>query len=481
VTLRNAAPSPRPQSPLARTGLIIVNLAAVMFFLLSYSHRGVSFGPYHIDLNVYRIGGRAWLTGANLYGRLPATQAGARLPFTYPPAAAVLLSPFALVPLPVAATALTLGTVALLAVVIGVFLRRLAGPAVRSPWALAWLLPPALFLEPVRDTLAFGQVNVALMALVSLDCLAVTPRWPRGVLTGLAAAVKLTPAAFVLFFLARRDRRAACTAAASATAVTALGFAAAWHDSVRYWTSIVFQVGRAGSPAFASNQSILAVLVRAGVDPHAASGLATWLALSAAAAAVACAGMRQAFAAAEDCLALSLNAFAALLISPVSWSHHWVWCVPALLTLAALGVGHRSRLSLATACVGLAIFAAAPQFWLPHGRNVELRWAAWQQVTGSSYVLFATLILLLALSAAMRRAPWRFTVETESRSTEARWRRPRARPGPAASTRNRSAAGTRRSGTSDSGRTATTSTSGWPASSGTTWTIRTHRSLSARR
>ena len=164
-----------------------MNLAAVMFFLLSYSHRGVGFGPYHIDLDVYRIGGRAWLRGGNLYDRLPATQSGARLPFTYPPAAAVLLSPLSLVPMPVAATALTLGTVALLAVVIWVFLRRLAGPAAGSPWALAWLLPPALFLEPVRDTLAFGQVNVALMALVSLDCLAAKPRWPRGVLTGLAA------------------------------------------------------------------------------------------------------------------------------------------------------------------------------------------------------------------------------------------------------------------------------------------------------
>ena len=396
----------RPQSRPARAALVIVNLAAVMFFLLSYSHRGVGFGPYHIDLDVYRIGGRAWLRGGNLYDRLPATQSGARLPFTYPPAAAVLLSPLSLVPMPVAATALTFGTVALLAVVIWVFLRRLAGPAAGSPWALAWLLPPALFLEPVRDTLAFGQVNVALMALVSLDCLAAKPRWPRGALTGLAAAVKLTPAAFVLFFLARRDRRAACTAAASAATVTAIGFAAAGRDSVRYWTSIVFRVGRAGSPAFASNQSILAVLARAGLDPHAPAAMAIWLALSAAAAAVACAGMLQAFAASEDCLALSLNAFAALLVSPISWSHHWVWCVPALLTFAALGVGHRSRLSLAAACVGLLIFAAAPQFWLPHGRNVELRWAAWQQITGSSYVIFAALILLLALSAAVRRVLW---------------------------------------------------------------------------
>jgi alpha-1,2-mannosyltransferase len=375
----------------------MANLAAVAFYLLSYSHRGVSFGPYHIDLDVYRLGGRAWLRGGNLYGHLPATRAGARLPFTYPPVAAVLLSPFSLVPMTVAATALTLGTITLLAVVLWVFLRRLAGPTAGSPWALAWLLPPALFLEPVRDTLAFGQVNVVLMALVSLDCLAQTPRWPRGALTGLAAAVKLTPAAFVLFFLMRRDGRAACTAAVSFAAVTAIGFALAWDDSARYWTGIVFQTGRAGSTQSAFNQSILAVLARAGLGPHTLAGVATWLVVSAVVATVACRGMRRALAASGDCLALSLNAFAALLISPVSWSHHWVWCVPALLTLAALGAAHRLRLPLAAACTGLAIFATAPQLWLPHGQNAELHWAAWQQATGSSYALFAVLILLLAI------------------------------------------------------------------------------------
>jgi alpha-1,2-mannosyltransferase len=376
-------------------------LAAVTFFLLSYSPRGVGFGPYHIDLDVYRIGGRTWLHGGNLYGRLPPTQAGVALPFTYPPVAAVVLAPFALVPMTVAATALTLATIALLGIVLRMFLRRVAGPAAGSPWALAWLLPPALFLEPVRDTLGFGQVNVVLMALVALDCLAEAPRWPRGALTGLAAAVKLTPAAFVLFFLVQRDRRAACTAAASFAAVTAIGFAVDWHDSVRYWTGVVFQIGRAGSLDFSGNQSILAVLARAGLDPHSPAGMAIWLALSAIAAAVAGRGMRYAFAAAEDCMALSLNAFAALLISPVSWSHHWVWCVPALLTLAALGVRHRSRLSLAVAATGLAVFAAAPQMWFPHGRNAELRWAAWQQAVGGSYTLFAAIILLLAAAAAI--------------------------------------------------------------------------------
>ena len=248
--------------------LAAANLAAVTFFLLSYHQHGISFGPDRIDLDVYRIGARAWLRGASLYGRMPPTPAGPRLPFTYPPIAAVLLAPLALVPATVAGTVLTLVTIALAAAVLRLFLRRLS----LNPAAAGWLLPAALFLEPVRNTLSFGQVNVILMALVAFDSLAVEPPWPRGVLTGLAAAVKLTPALFVLFFLLRRDYRAAAIAALSFAAATGLGFALAGRDSVRYWTSVVFQVGRVGHPDYAANQSLQGVLARAGLSSPGRAG-----------------------------------------------------------------------------------------------------------------------------------------------------------------------------------------------------------------
>jgi alpha-1,2-mannosyltransferase len=394
--------------PAGLAALAVANLAAVTFFLLSYSRHGIGFGPYRIDLDVYRIGARAWLRGGSLYGRLPPTQAGSRLPFTYPPIAAVLLAPLALVPMVVAGTALTLVTIGLLVAVLRLFLDRLDEAGAARATALGWLLlPAALFLEPVRNTLTFGQVNVILMALVAFDCLADTPSWPRGVLTGLAAAVKLTPAVFVLFFLLRRDYRAAATAGLSFAAATGLGFALAGRDSVRYWTSSVFQAGRVGQPDYAGNQSLRGVLARAGLSPHAPAGLAAWLVLSAAVLVVTGLGMRRALAAGEPCLALSLNAFAALLISPISWSHHWVWCVPALLSLASLARRHRSRLAATAAACGLVIFAAGPQWWFPHGAGRELRWAPWEQAAGSAYVLFAVVVLILAACGQLiRRSYW---------------------------------------------------------------------------
>jgi len=400
----------RPVSRWGRGALVAVNLVAVAGFLLSYSRHGVGFGPYRIDLGVYRLGGRTWLHGGNLYGQVLVIP-GARLPFTYPPAAAIVLAPLALLPMAAAGTVLTAGSLALLAVVLAVFCRGLPGPAAGPAagparaasglWAAGWLLPAALALEPVRSTLAYGQVNIVLMALVTLDALTEQPRWPRGALTGLAAALKLTPAAFVLFFLLRRDYRAAAVAGGSFAAVTAAAFALAGPDSVRYWTAIVFQTGRIGGPATAANQSIVGVLARAGLDLRTLPGILTWLALSALVVAVAGRGMRHALAARQDCLALTLNAFAALLISPVSWSHHWVWAAPGLLTLASLARRHHRRLAGAAAAAGLAIFTAAPQWWLAKFAGPAPSWAPWQQAIGSSYVAFAALILLLAASGRL--------------------------------------------------------------------------------
>jgi alpha-1,2-mannosyltransferase len=401
----------RPASRWAWVALAAVNAVAVTACLLSYSRHGVGYGLYRIDLAAYRMGGQSWLHGKDLYGLAPVSR-GLPLPFTYPPIAAVLLAPLALMAMTPAGTVLTIGSIALAAAVLRVFVRRLAGTAAgiawrararEAAWGIGWLLPVTLLLEPVRSTLAYGQVNLVLMALVAVDCLAAAPRWPRGALTGLAAAVKLTPAAFVLFFILRRDYRAATTAGVSFAAATAAGFVFARRDSVRYWTVTVFQTGRIGDPAHAANQCLQAVLARAGLATHTLWGAAALLGLSALVAAVTWLGMRRALAASQDCLALSLNALGALLISPMSWSHHWVWCAPALLTLADLGRRHRNRLVMTAAACGLVIFAVAPQWWLGRFAGQEVRWAAWQQLFGNSYVIFAAAVLFLAACGRLTR------------------------------------------------------------------------------
>jgi alpha-1,2-mannosyltransferase len=183
-------------------------------------------------------------------------------------------------------------------------------------------------------------------------------------------------------------------AAASFLAATGVGFVLSWHDSVQYWTRTVFDASRDGGLAYAANQSVVGVLTRLGLShPDLAK---VWLLVATAVVIAAWRGMRRCFAVSQDCLALSLNGLAALLISPISWSHQWVWCVPAVVALAAVGLRHRAWGLLGAAAAGIVIFAIGPQWLLPHGHFRELDWSAWQQIIGNSYVCFAAAILIIA-------------------------------------------------------------------------------------
>ena len=319
------------------------------------------------------------------------------MPFSYPPISAVVLAPLSMVPMAVASISLTLGSVVLLAFALRLFMRSLPEAYAGSRWPVKWLLPMALLLEPVRNTLNYGQINIILMGLVAFDCLGQGPRRTRGILVGVAAAMKLTPAAFILFFLVKKDYRAAGVTSLTFLGCAALGFLLAWRDSVQYWTSDIFQASRDGNIAYAANQSIQAVLTRTGIDVSSAFGLACWLILSVVTAFVAYVGMRRSIDEKMDPWALALNALAALLISPISWSHHWVWAEPVLLTLAIISWRCRDKVGLSVASAGTVILAVAPHWFVYSKDNNELTWNFWEQIIGDSYVMLGTVILVFSL------------------------------------------------------------------------------------
>jgi alpha-1,2-mannosyltransferase len=377
-------------------------------------------GGRHIDLEVYRFGVQAWLSGGDLYGPLPPTAGHIALPFIYPPFAALVMVPLAVVPWVVAWVGLLGLSTLSLGVTLYAVARRLwpAGgrggalsvASIALPLAMAvepgrsidfdHPVPgrPALGLEPVLQTIEFGQINLVLMALVALDCLVVRPKWPRGTLIGIAAAIKLTPAAFVLFFLLRRDYRSAITAAVACGVATALGFLVAPRESWAFWQDPAG--GVSGSPFF-SNQTFEAVLVRAGVDGSART--IAWLLLSAGLIALAAPVIRRASAP----LALITVAAVALLVSPTSWSHHWVWVAPALLVAAATAWQQRSRAWAAVTVAMAAVFVIAPhQHVHPRAGDQELTWTPLQQLVGSTYVWFTVLLVgLLWFASRPRRDP----------------------------------------------------------------------------
>ncbi len=346
---------------------------------------------FFTDLSVYRYGGRAVLDGIALYDvDDPVTG----LPFTYPPIAAVLMVPLALPPEWLVAALWTGASVAALAAVV-VVVRRSLGLAAAG-WWVALVVVGSLALEPVGQTLAFGQVNLLLMLVIVVDLLAPKRRW-SGALLGVAAGVKLTPLVFVVLLVLVGRRSAALRAVATFVATVAVGFAVMPRGATSYWTDGLVDPSRVGPPWLAHNQSVTGALTRLlDREPPTLLWLAVAGPLAVAVVLVAAAWWRRG----DPVLAVGLASIATLLASPTSWSHHWVWAVPLGLVL-----WERSR---PVALAWVAVFAARPILWMPWGHDREFAWEPWQHVVGNGYLLVALAVAAWAawrLRSSERPAP----------------------------------------------------------------------------
>ncbi|MEV0121577.1 glycosyltransferase 87 family protein [Streptomyces sp. NPDC050703] len=382
----------------AATGFCLLSFTA---FWLAQRAADVSM----IDLMVYRAEGETVRAGGDLYA-LRTTEA--HLPTTYPPFAALLFTPLTLLDVPDIRVLTTLGNLLLLVVFVALSLRLIGGDApharVRTALGLSAL---AVWCEPVWTTLRYGQINLLLGVLVLWD-LSRRPghRW-AGAGIGIAAAIKLTPALFAVFLLVtgaaealrrgpwRPAVRHACVAAVSFFGATLLAAAVLPRDSWRFWTRMVFEAGRVGLPEDTANQSLRGVLSRL---LHTAEPGLWW---AAAAAATGVCGIATAVAAAlrgERAWAALSCALTALLVSPVSWSHHWVWCVPMLLLLGSEAVRRGGRGRWAVTGGAVLVFVSYALWWVPHGAGrLELGQNYGQMLLSALYVVTAFGFLLIAV------------------------------------------------------------------------------------
>ncbi|MFE0175051.1 glycosyltransferase 87 family protein [Streptomyces sp. NPDC059002] len=374
-----------------------------------------------IDLMVYRAEGETVRAGGDLYA-LRTTEA--HLPTTYPPFAALLFTPLTLLDTADMRAVAPLANLLLLVAFVHLSL-RLTGLPARGRTVL-WVAAAAVWCEPVWTTLRYGQINLLLAVLVLWD-LTRRPghRW-AGVGIGVAAAVKLTPALFVVFLLltgaaeaVRRGAwrpavRHACVAVAAFACATLLAAALLPYDSHRFWSRMVFEAGRVGLAEDTANQSLRGVLARL---LHTGDPGLWW---AAGAALVAMAGLGVSVAAAlrgERAWAALSCAVTALLVSPVSWSHHWVWCVPMVLLLGAEAVrgGGRGRGRWAVVGAVSLAFCSYALWWVPHGvGRLELAQNYGQMTLSAVYVVTACAFLLIGI--ARHRMTW---------SGFTRWRRSR--------------------------------------------------------
>ncbi len=349
---------------------------------------------YLLDMHVYIQGAENFWTGTDLYDSFfPTRNEG--LPFTYPPFGAVAFTPLWLLTELIGQTATERVLTALSVLMLWLVAKTLTqavsttGRQVQIPVLLAVLMCSLTVLS----TLDLGQINTVLMALVIVDVGRLFPRLPLGVLSGVAAAIKLTPLVFGLYFLVLWivKRKPAGFIGMAAGFVGATGLAWILHpaNSLVYWTETLLSSSRIGEPWFAKNVSIRGELSR---FPDFEAATAVWaLSVVLVIGLVAVAIVR--VLRADDSplshlLAVNLVALVSLLCSPVSWHHHWVWLGP--LAVCLWFTGHR-------VLAGWAVFAqtfGAFHMFIRSTNRVEFEWTLLEHILGTHYLWFSLIVLL---------------------------------------------------------------------------------------
>src|SRR6478735_8613629 len=251
-------------------------------------------GQHHrqFDLRLYYDAISYWLAGHDLYSYAQPDPVNVSLGFTYPPVAALLMTPMGL------------------------------------------LSYPAVLVISLTAIMAAGAVFVYLGLLVLLDLLVLGRRGSRwtGVGIGLATAIKLTPGIFIVYLLVVGRWRAAATAIGTVIAANLISLIIAPAETWKYFTSLMWQTSRVGFLDTSVNQSINGLIAR--LDAPFAPSRLPWLLLAVAAAVIGLWRARRAALGGDELAGLTLAGLVGVLISPVSWVHHIIWVFPAMLIVA---------------------------------------------------------------------------------------------------------------------------------------------------
>jgi alpha-1,2-mannosyltransferase len=460
--------SATPRETAAKNRLLIIGVVAFALVLggwLVYAFsQPESTTLWPVDLGVYRDGGLIVRHIGPYDGKLPFplydwTGAG-NLNFTYTPFAALFFAAVSFVPWSVLPRIVQVANLIFLLIAAWCTMGAL-GYRDRRVRLGGTLLGVAagLLTEPVFRTMYLGQINLLLMAVIIWDLRQPDTRRGKGIATGLAAGIKLTPLVFIPYLLLTKKFRAAAVTSGSFLFTVVLGFLILPRDSKDWWLNGLFiQDGRTGFVGWTGNQSLRAVVTRLAGSIHA--GIAPWILVGLLATVVGLAAAALLDRAGHAMLGLLAAALVGLLDSPISWDHHWVWVVPGMMAAGhyAFRAWQAGRRRAAFWCSGLVaalllIFAPWPgNLWGVHNTGPgnftqgliwagpytpvtkyiqdgdqpwfkEYHWSVLQNLAGNAYVLtgIALMVLLAVVALRTRRRGGRHSRSdaTPSTSTDA--------------------------------------------------------------
>lgn len=375
---------------------LVVTLATVLAASVRLLYQDPDWAPrWMIDFSVYLTAGHAFVTGQSLYGfTVVSPTFGACCPYVYPPFnAIVLFAPLSALSL---GTAYLVWNILMLVVVGAAIWLTLGAVGVHRDWRRLALtgagMVVSMGLLPLTYNLVVGQINPLIMLLVLVDFRRPNARF-QGLGAGVAAGLKVTSLIFVAYYVLTRRWAAARNAMLAFLAMMAAGFAVRGSDSLKYWTDLLLDPSRVGGEQITANQSISGLLARL---THHTTTQGWWLPVLVAVAAFGLAMGVLAYRRGADFLGMLLVAVTMLLVSPISWEHHWMFVIPLLLWLVAWGWHSRRVLPVAAAAVLALVFASRwyMRFGVLPNPPVPMDLNAWQQVTASGITIAGLLVVL---------------------------------------------------------------------------------------
>ncbi len=385
-----------------RRPLLIVSVAAFVS-LLTYAIVRHFVGTSMVDMIVYRAEGHAVVNGGDLYGFRVTEWA---LPATYPPFAAMLFVPTTWFGVGFLRIAITVGNVALLGLLAHLSFKLVGWPRRElRPVGVILVMGGGVWLEPVFTTLRYGQVNLVLACLILWDLTRSDTRLSKGIAIGIAAGVKLTPGLFAVYLLVTGRVRAAFVAGFAFLGTFLLGAAFLPDATWGYWTKYMFDSTRVGKTEIVDNQSVRGAVARLlhTADPGTLATLAAGLVAVGGLAVAAWASRSARWTPRAEAWGVCCAAVTAVLVSPISWTHHWVWCVPMLVLLAAEAAHEASRPAAVRRLRWRPVFVATLLafcsfgMWLvPHKGDLDQHLSPLSQLPAAVYPLAGLCFLVVA-------------------------------------------------------------------------------------
>jgi alpha-1,2-mannosyltransferase len=420
-TERTAAASPfwSRQLPWRRIlGIAGLTVSALLFaaavaawVAVQANHPGKVLSWY--DLNVYNDAG---LITRQLPSILYTWELKDGVQFTYTPFAALLFAGGSALPLVTLRWIMTVASLISIPLTVWLTLGAMNRRGIARLGVTFAVGALSLWIEPVIKALFLGQIEPVLLLLVVWDLTRQDKRWWKGAGIGLAAGIKLIPLLFIPYLLLAGKIRQAVVATAAFAVTIVIGFAVLPGPSGSYWlTGYFVRPGRTGGVDSLVNQSLLGVMARQ-FSLQQAQGL--WLPIALVVAVAGVTGGALLNRAGKPVPGWVLVGITAVLVSPISWDHHWVWIVPVLAMLAGMAMTARPRaravyIALATA-LGLVLAAwpwkfSGPEGWIP--RRGLLGWfvrppevtqisalSGWKLLTWNLFVAIGCLIFLVMLT-----------------------------------------------------------------------------------